>query len=187
MTLENFSILLRRIHFVRWVLLFILINVLVFAFVVVPDKSRIANLQSEYSKLRAEAMMKKKDIHGLQERLARLQQGEKDLQEMYHGVLLPRKGGVMDIRLELESFARELNIDRQSITYHYLDFPQFRLQQFQVAVPVQGTYRNIRLFINKIERSPHFLILDRLDLSSQEQDILTLNFQLSTYLVEDEI
>jgi len=106
MTLENFSILLRRIHFVRWVLLFILINVLVFAFVVVPDKSRIVNLQSEYSKLRAEAMMKKKDIRGLQERLARLQQGEKDLQEMYHGVLLPRKGGVMDIRLELESFAR---------------------------------------------------------------------------------
>jgi len=187
MTVENLSIRMKQIHFVRWALIVILLNFLLFMFVIVPDQSRIAKLQSEYSSLRADGIKKKQEIRGLQERFVRLQQGEKDLQRMYHHILLPRKGGVMDIRLEFESIARELNIQRQGISYRYFDYPDLRLQQFQVAVPVEGTYRNIRLLINKIERSPHFLILDRLELSSQQQDILTLNFQFSTYLVEDEI
>ncbi len=186
MTVENLSIRMKRIHFVRWALIMILLNVLLFMFVIVPNQSGIAKLQSEYSRLRADGIKKKQEIQGLNQRLVRLEQGEKDLQTMYHNILLPRKGGVMDIRLEFESIARELNI-QQGISYRYTEYPELRLQQFQIAVPVEGTYRNIRLFINKIERSPHFLILDRLELSSQEQDILTLNFQLSTYLVEDEI
>ena len=69
----------------------------------------------------------------------------------------------------------------------YSDLPDFGLQMFTLGVPVEGNYRNLRRFINSIERSKHFLILDRVDLSSEKKaEVLNLDFRISTYLVQSD-
>ncbi len=93
----------------------------------------------------------------------------------------------MDIRLELEELAQELQVKRTDFSYTYSSIPGLRLQEFKVSVPIEGSYGDIRRFINSIERSQHFLILDRVDLTSVRADVLNLSFSVSTYLVENEI
>jgi hypothetical protein len=55
---------------------------------------------------------------------------------------------------------------------------------------VEGAYRDVRRFINDIERSDYFLILDRVHLSAERRaqagENVQLNFQLSTYLRDEE-
>jgi type IV pilus assembly protein PilO len=185
MNIERLSILMKRVHLVRLALAVIVLNLILFVFVVLPQNNRIARLQSEYGLTRTRLASSQKNIANLKNRLQRLQQAENDLKSVYSRILIPNQSGVTDIRLELESLAQSLEIKKENFTYNYEPLPDFNLQQFRLGVPVEGNYRNIRRFINSIERSKHFLILERVDLSEQKSDILNLDFQLSTYLTDD--
>jgi Pilus assembly protein, PilO. len=187
MTIESISLLFHRVHFVRWALGAILLNALAFAFWIVPNQAKVATLESNYANFRREAVDEQRHLHDLQARIGRLEQAKKDLQYLYANVLVPRKAGVMDIRLEVEDMVQQSGLKRTDFSYGYGDLPEFHLKQFRLAVPIEGSYRDIRKFINNIERSKHFLILDRVELFSIRADVLSLNFSISTYLVEDEI
>ena len=95
------------------------------------------------------------------------------------------------IRQELQDLAGSLTVERGAVDYDYELLPQFGLRHFTLSVPVEGAYRDIRRFINDIERSQYFLILDRVNLSAEREAVsggnLLLNFQLSTYLRDEEI
>jgi Tfp pilus assembly protein PilO len=187
MNTEKLSILLKKIHFVRFLLAVLAINLAIWIFLVLPKQDRIARLQDSYAQLRTQAAADQKNVRELQARLKHLQQAQQDLKTIYSSLLVPRSRGVTEIRLELETLANDLQVKRRDFTYDYTDLKDFNLQQFTLSVPVEGNYRNIRRFINSIERSEHFLILDRVDLSSEKKaDVLNLDFMLSTYLVKNE-
>ena len=187
MNVEKTSILLKRIQYARLIMAIILINVLALFFVVMPRRNATADLQSRYGDMRQRAANDQREIRELKDRVERLQAAEEDLRKIYDEILLPKRKGVLEIRLELEDLARSMQVKRSDFDYQYKDMPEFRVLQFGLSVPVEGSYRNIRRFINSIERSKHFLIIDRVDLSSEDKpDALNLAFKLSTYLVEDE-
>lgn len=187
MNIEKISVRLKNIHFVRILLVVLGMNLAIWGFLVLPKQDRIAALQKNYADLRTQSAADQKEIKELQARLKHLQQAQQDLKTIYSTMLIRRREGVTTIRLELESLANNLQVKRRDFTYDYKDLEGYGLQQFMLSVPVEGNYRNIRRFINSIERSEHFLILDRVDLSSEKkEDILNLDFSLSTYLVEDE-
>jgi Tfp pilus assembly protein PilO len=186
MNLERTAHLLQRSRFVQLMLLFILLNVLVFVFLGLPARTRISRLQAEDAGLQSKILMQQREITNLQKRLAALEQAKKDLDQMYTQVLSPKKTGVTDIRLELEDLAQRLQIRKRDFSYVYSKIPDLGLLQFTLGVPVEGNYRNIRRFINEIERSHHFLILDRVVLSSEQTgEQLNLDFRLSTYLTDE--
>lgn len=185
MNIEKISILMKRIQFGRLAFGLILINLAVLALLVLPRRNVIASLQDQYGDLRQLAVGDQKEVRDLKGRVEKLQRAQADLKKIYSEILLPEKEGVLAIRLELEDLARSLQVKRGDFSYLYKDQEEFRLQEFKLAVPVEGNYRNIRKFINSIERSKHFLILNRVDLSSDKSDSLSLDFQLSTYLVKE--
>ncbi|MCI0611638.1 type 4a pilus biogenesis protein PilO [bacterium] len=186
MNIEKISVNLKRIHFVRFLLVVLGVNLGIWGFLVLPKQDRIAALQKNYADLRNQGAADQKEIKQLQARLKHLQQAQEDLKTIYNKLLIRRTEG-MSIRMELEGLANNLQVKRSDFSYDYKQLEDFGLQHFMLSVPVEGNYRNIRRFINSIERSEHFLILDRVDLSSErKEDILNLDFTLSTYLVEDE-
>ena len=187
MNLEKAALLLTRMRFVHLAWICILLNILVFLFLGLPARTRVFRLQSEHADSQSKVLMQEREITNLKERLTALEQARKDLDLMYTQVLSPRKAGVTDIRVELESLAQKLQIRKQDFSYGYTPLPELGLLQFTLGVPVGGNYRNIRRFINEIERSTHFLILDRVVLSSEQTgEQLNLDFRLSTYLKEEE-
>jgi Tfp pilus assembly protein PilO len=188
MTIESISIFLQRIQFGRLAVGVILINLAILAFLVLPGRNVITSLQQQYGDLRQLVAGDQRQVRDLKNRVDRLQRAQSDLKKIYTEVLLPQKEGVLSIRLELEDLARSLQVKRGDFSYNYDNsVADPKLQEFRLAVSVDGNYRNIRKFINSIERSRHFLILNRVDLSSDKKpDSLSLDFQLSTYLVKEE-
>jgi Tfp pilus assembly protein PilO len=188
MNLERPGIFFKSIHFVRLMVVVLLANIAILGFIVLPNKARIKRQQEQYQSLRRDVAAEKKGNQELLVRLEKLQQAQKDITEMYAKIFVPKKKGATDIRLELESLIRNNQIQRTDVRHSNTPLPDYKLQQYSLGVPVEGTYVNIRRFINDIERSEHFLILDRVDLASEKKgDVLTLDFELSTYLVDNEI
>lgn len=189
MNIDKLSLLYKKIHLIRLALVLIGINLLIFIALVIPNHSRISDLQTVYAAARNEAMDQQNQNRELQRRIAALEQAQKDVDEIYSKVLVTKKKGATDIRLELETLTQSLQVHRLEVGMNYHPMPDFKLQYYKLSVPVEGSYNSIRRFINKIERSKHFLILERVDLTAEKKkaEMLNLDFQLSTYLVDDEI
>jgi Tfp pilus assembly protein PilO len=189
MNFERISLLLKSIRFVYIGALVIIVNLILFILVVAPQKEKISRLQTNFSDQRNAIRDQQKENQVLQQRLAALQKAEKDLKVIYTQILSDKKVGVPEIRQELEDFAGSLSVNRSDVAYRYDLLPDYGLRHFTLTVPVEGSYGDIRRFINAIERSQHFLILDRVNLSSDSKpgDNLKLGFELSTYLRDEDI
>ncbi len=191
MNFERISLFLKRSRFVYIGLFLVLANILVFIFAGLPQKQKISALQTDYSRQRSRIAEQQKEMKVLTRRLEALQKAQRDLEVIYTQVLAQKKIGVTAIRQELQDLAGSLSIERGGLKYDYDQLPEYGLRHFTLSVPVEGTYRDIRRFINDIERSEYFLILDRVNLSAEREaeaeDSLILNFQLSTYLRDEEI
>jgi|SRR3990172_3822670 len=186
MNVEKLGVILRRVHFVRWTLALITLNVVIFAFLVLPTQNKVAALQSNHATVRTRILVGQQDVRHLESRLGKLQQAQKDLEAMYSQVLAPKKTGITDIRLELKSLLSDLQM-MGDFSYNNTSLPEYKLHVLKLSVSAEGNYRDIRRFISDIERSKYFLILDRVDLTSEPRsEILNLSFSLSTYLVEGE-
>jgi Tfp pilus assembly protein PilO len=184
MNAEKFSVFLKRIGFLRLAGILLLVNLAVSVFLVLPQHNRVLDLESTNSGLKNQLATEQRQLKDLKNRVLVLQESRKDMKDMYREYFLPRDEGVSVIRLELESLIQSLQIKRQEVTFKYSDLPEFGLQLFTLGVPVEGNYRSLRRFINSIERSKHFLMLDRVDLSTEKTaDVLNLDFRISTYLV----
>lgn len=191
MNFERISLLLRNSRFVYIGLILLVLNLLLFIFVVLPQKQKISSLQDEYSSQRIRIAEEQKEVRVLQKRLEALQKAQNDLDVIYNQVLAQKKVGVTAIRQELEDLAGSLTVESAGVAYDYEPLPKYGLRHFTLSVPVEGAYRDIRRFINDIERSQYFLILDRVNLTAEKEtqagENLILNFQLSTYLRDEEI
>ncbi len=191
MNFEGISLFLKRIRFVYAVSSLLVLNFIVFVLIVVPEKQKISSLQEEYSEQRHKIQEEKKSLRDLESRLSSLQKADADLKRIFKEVLSSKTQGVTEIREELEELAGTLGVDRSNVDYRYELMPDLGLRRFVLSVPVEGNYRDIRHFINEIERSSHFLILDRVDLSTEREtqsgESLILSFQLSTYLTDEEL
>jgi Tfp pilus assembly protein PilO len=188
MNFERISLLLKQIRFVELGLLFLVLNSLLFLFLVLPENQRISRLQSDYANQRSKMIEQQKRTRNMEHRLAALQKAQTDLQMIYNEKLSQKKTGVTEIRQELEELADSVNVSRSDVNYDYDVLPEFGLRHFTLSVPVEGAYRDIRRFINGIERSQHFLILEQVNLSAEKKssDNLIMNFKLSTYLRDPE-
>jgi Tfp pilus assembly protein PilO len=191
MNFERISLLLKNSRFVYIGLLLLALNTIAFLFIVLPEKQKISKLQTSFSQQRNQIGGQQNDLKVLRRRLSALQKAQKDLDIIYNQVLAQKKVGVTAIRQELQDLAGSLSVERGALNYDYDDLPEYGLRHFSLSVPVEGAYREIRRFINDIERSQYFLILDRVDLSAEKEsksgESVTLNFQLSTYLRDEEL
>ncbi|MCI0416866.1 hypothetical protein L0222_29200 [bacterium] len=191
MNFERISLLLKNIRFVYIGLLLLVLNMIAFLFIILPEQQKISKLQTSFSQQRNQIGAQQNEIKVLRRRLAALEKARTDLEMMYDQVLAQKKVGVTAIRQELQDLAGSLSVERGGLDYEYNDLSEYGLRHFSLALPVEGAYREIRRFINDIERSQYFLILDRVDLSAEKEsrsgENVTLNFQLSTYLRDEEL
>jgi hypothetical protein len=68
-----------------------------------------------------------------------------------------------------------------SITFHQLNPDARGLVQIDIATAVEGDYDGLIQFLNKLEHSENFYVLDSLALASSSAGKLRLNLQLRTY------
>ncbi len=144
----------------------------------------------EYRRLEAttrpdfdEVKKREKSVQRLEAFRDGLQQAEADLQSLRNDVLSTRNDRLVEIQAEVAGICAEFNIDLESVSYGHELLLEEELDRLEMTVPLEGGYANLRKFLQAIERSDKFLLVERVALAKGEQGgrLLDLNISLATY------
>lgn len=144
----------------------------------------------EYGRLEAttrpdfdEMKRREKSVQRLEAFRDGLQQAEADLQSLRDDVLSTRNDRLVEIQAEVAEICGEFKIDLQSVSYGHELLLDEELDRLEMTVPLEGGYSNLRKFLQAIERSDKFLLVERVALAKGQQGgrLLDLNISLATY------
>lgn len=96
-----------------------------------------------------------------------------------------------DMIREAKRLARQAGLEPKTITYPEQDLAEGELTQRRMVFPVQGTYEQLRMFMNFLELTDQFLTLEGISLGGNiktagREPILSVRLELSTVFVVDE-
>ena len=90
---------------------------------------------------------------------------------------------VRDLRLDLARVFREAGIGVSKIAYRYADLEKGRMRKVVAGFTFAGTYAGLKRFLAVVERTPKFLILERVDFldTGTQTGTLNLKIELAAY------
>lgn len=146
------------------------------------EDARVSSADQALSQLSRRVNLMK----GLEERF----ESEKAKVDRFYDEFLGNKETRMiQIQREIRSIATSFNMDPESINYQPELVENAGVVRFQIDVPLVGDYRNLRQFINRIEKSEYFLIIDGVSLGDSQGGgaLLDLSISLVTYFQAPEL
>ena len=106
---------------------------------------------------------------------------EKDWDAFFTSHFHPAGAGYSAISEDLGELSRTAGLRSDTVTFHQ-HIPDARgLMEVDIATAVEGDYDSLIQFLNKLEHSENFYVLDSLTLASSSAGKLRLNVQLRTY------
>jgi Tfp pilus assembly protein PilO len=160
------------------------LNVLVYAFVVYPLQSDVANVEQRTRAAEASLAAAEADFGRANGTLTGKDRALKELDTFYNSVLARDLPGARRLTFtRLADMAAQSQLDFERRTYEPLIERGSNLTRLKVDMDLAGSYANIRDFIHAIESSPEFVVIDGVGLTEgvQNSDALRLTLQLSTY------
>jgi hypothetical protein len=112
---------------------------------------------------------------------AELPADEKQWDEFFTTHFHPAGAGYSAISEDLGDLSRTAGLRSDTISFHQHSPDARGLMQVDIATAVEGDYDNLVQFLNKLEHSDNFYVLDSLTLASSSLGKLRLNVQLRTY------
>jgi Tfp pilus assembly protein PilO len=95
--------------------------------------------------------------------------------------LLPEAGAYSAVVEDLGDIAQKANLRIAATNFKQRDLEKRGVVQVDITASVDGDYASLVRFINGLERSKNFYLLDSLTLASSSGGTLRLNLQLRTY------
>src|SRR5262249_4174770 len=159
------------------------LNVAVFAVYTLPRTLQVRRATSRAAQARADVEAAKKEVAALRGRADALNANAEDAERFY---------GDMDSRADLlpvlegvEKRAREPGLKPGGRSVAAGDVPDPRLTRIKVNLPLEGSYDQLVGFLQRVERSKHFLTVDRIALSGREEGAANLQVEVSAYFRGD--
>jgi Tfp pilus assembly protein PilO len=173
--------ILHRNNVIRWILAVILL-----ADVVLIGLQWKLNISPHVqpSELNLLGMMEKQyraDNNRLERFKAELPADEKQWDEFFTTHFHPAGAGYSAISEDLGGLSRSAGLRSDAISFHQHPADARGLMQVDIATSVEGDYDSLVQFLNKLEHSDNFYVLDSLALASSSLGKLRLNVQLRTY------
>src|SRR5689334_21195599 len=106
---------------------------------------------------------------------------EKQWDEFFTTHFHPAGAGYSAISEDLGDLSRAAGLRSDTIAFHQHEADARGLMQVDIATAVEGVYDSLVQFLNKLEHSDNFYVLDSLTLASSSLGKLRLNVQLRTY------
>ena len=161
---------------------------LAFSFLInVPRANEVAALQEEQQHLNRELVRKTADIDALRSDHRRVVEGNSSLDMFYDEVLSTKEKRLVAFQKELRDIAGKFNINMDAVSYPREVFPN-KVIKLGAAMPLTGSYENLRSFLKTIEASENFIVIEAIQLANSKEGgvILSLTILLSTYFVDPE-
>jgi Tfp pilus assembly protein PilO len=106
---------------------------------------------------------------------------EKDWDAFFTTHFHPAGAGYSAISEDLGELSRTAGLRSDTITFHQHNPDARGLVQVDIDTAVEGDYDSLIQFLNKLEHSENFYVLDSLTLASSSAGKLRLNLHLRTY------
>ena len=162
----------------------IVINLLVFAFLVYPLQSDVANVEQRTRAAESALAAAQAEFGRANGALTGKDRALKELDTFYRSVLAKDLTGARRLTFaRLAQLAAKSSLDFERRRYEPVVERGSNLTRLKVSMELMGNYADVRDFIHEIESSPEFVVIDEINLAegSQGDSMLRLTLQLSTY------
>jgi len=158
-------------------------NAVLFLLLVRPAVREYRNLLEGTGPQQEELRVQREEVERREAYLAALVQTEQDLERLRQDVLSTREQRMVDVQLELKALADQFSIDLDSVTFDNELLRDEELDKLLMVVPLEGGYTNLRRFLQAVERSDKFLVVEGVALGQGKHGgvMLQLNISLATY------
>ena len=160
------------------------LNILVFAFLVYPLQSDVANVEQRTRAAEAALAASQADFARANGTLTGKDRALKELNTFYNKVLAQDLTGARRVTFAwLADLASESGLDFERRKYEPVVERGSNLTRLKIDMNLAGSYTDVRDFIHAIESSPEFVVIDDVTLAegAQSGDALRLTLRLSTY------
>lgn len=106
---------------------------------------------------------------------------QRQCDEFFEKELRPSEGGYSQIVSDLGTIARDAGLQISGTRFREKGVDKHGVNELSINVTMEGPYPSLVSFINALERSGNFYLLDNLGLDSSTNGMLRLNLELRTY------
>ena len=172
----------RQKAFVR-LLILLVVNGALFAAVTYRLANKQERLADEQERLRLELEQKKTELEALSLEEARATANAKAVTDFWTDVVKTRVPGLTEAWEEIDRLTKESNVIKGRTAYDR-DLMDVGLEQIKATMPVEGTYFDLVRFINRLERSERFFLVEEVQLAQRETQgsTIRLDCSISFYL-----
>lgn len=132
------------------------------------------------------------DLAELQERSQELSEfvstarGSRErLRDLYRERLATERDRFTAVTAEIRELARRAGLEPSAMSYPTQEIGEYGLVERRFTFSVEGTYEELRRFVNFLELTSSFVALEQVSLSGEEGARLGIRLSLSTLFVED--
>lgn len=177
-----------------WVapLVFCVVNLIVLAVYFQVYSGRVETLTVELEESQARFERYRTERGEIEEFLGRLDQQQEQVKELYVEHFQTEEERFTAAIREVKRLARDAGLQPSNLAYPGEDSSTFGLAGRDINFQVDGTYRQVRTFINFLELSDHFLTLREVGLtgvteSNRREPTLGIRLRVSTYFHSQEL
>jgi len=164
---------------ITYLLLFLLIEIIVYIFVIPRlQKSLLSQLDS-YNYLRKSLFETKEKNSALRDELAKWEEVPKEVEIIERDYLFPNS--IENIRLLLKRLSSNSGIYLGDISYDYEDISD-SIIKIKIDFSVMAPYDSLRRFIGEIEEESRFIVLKSINLISTASDIINAKISIFVYM-----
>jgi len=95
--------------------------------------------------------------------------------------LRPENSGWSSVSEDLGALAKDSGLQITSTHFRQKTIEKRGVEEISITITMQGAYPSLVSFINSLERSKSFYLLDSLTLDTSSEGMLKLNLELRTY------
>ena len=161
----------------------LLANIAFYGIFVKPRTDEYTKLNGTNAPLREELERREAGVEVREAYLQGLEKAEDDLEYLRKDVLQTRDRRIVEVQQEVDELAQQFSLQSTQITYSNEILKNEGIERYGTTLPLEGGYANLRKFIQAIEKSDKFLVIERVALGEGLEGgvVLQLNITLATY------
>jgi len=162
----------------------LLANVAISVVVVRPKVVRYRQLTDLSSPQLQVVKTREKEVAQKEDYRKSLEKARDEMKRLAGDVLSTRQRRMIGVQLEINRLAKSFGIASDQVHYENESVDNGALERFGSVVPLAGGYADLRKFIQAVESSDNFLVIERVALGSgKSSDVLELDITLATYFI----
>ena len=155
------------------------LNLPVYFFLVRTEVEAANGEAARREQMRLQLSRRTATLNALREMARQFKVSHQRSQQFADDFLFPKEKIASELLQELDEISAEAGLTRNRVGYRLEHEPVFGLQRMVITLPIEGSYANIRNFLNMLESHEKFIIIDSMALISEREGSGTIRLDVS--------